>query len=172
MSEKEKESGKGIVGEGYDDLDGQTGNGNCTASSRDKGNVKRDASTVFASASTSASSSTPTPSSSKLSSKPKNTKSQPKSNTPSPSTSASHTLTALALTFLGTASAQPSSTRAHSSLALTLEGRKGGEVWLFDCGEGTQGRIMQSGGGEGKVKVKMGKVGKVFLTHLHGEVCL
>ncbi|KAF9464400.1 Metallo-hydrolase/oxidoreductase [Collybia nuda] len=62
------------------------------------------------------------------------------------------------ITFLGTASAQPSSTRNHSSLALHL----GGDVWLFDCGEGTQHQIQKS-------RVKMGKIEKVFITHTHGD---
>ncbi|KAF7352651.1 Metallo-hydrolase oxidoreductase [Mycena venus] len=62
------------------------------------------------------------------------------------------------LTFLGTASAQPSSTRNHSSLALRL----GSDVWLFDCGEGTQSRLQQS-------IVKMGRIEKIFITHTHGD---
>ncbi|KAJ7682634.1 beta-lactamase-like protein [Mycena polygramma] len=62
------------------------------------------------------------------------------------------------LTFLGTASAQPSSTRIHSSLAL----RRGADVWLFDCGEGTQQRLQQS-------VVRMGKIDKIFITHTHGD---
>ncbi|CAK5275401.1 unnamed protein product [Mycena citricolor] len=61
------------------------------------------------------------------------------------------------VTFLGTASAQPSSTRVHSSLAFRLSA----DVWLFDCGEGTQSRLQKSA-------VKMGKIEKIFLTHLHG----
>jgi hypothetical protein len=67
-------------------------------------------------------------------------------------------LTALQVTFLGTASAQPSSTRNHSSLALHL----GGDVWLFDCGEATQHQLQKS-------IVKMGKIEKIFITHTHGE---
>ncbi|KAI0082523.1 Metallo-hydrolase/oxidoreductase [Panus rudis PR-1116 ss-1] len=67
-------------------------------------------------------------------------------------------LSSVKITFLGTASAQPSSTRNHSSLALHL----GGDVWLFDCGEANQHRIQQS-------SVKMGKIHKIFITHTHGD---
>ncbi|KAI5830551.1 Metallo-hydrolase/oxidoreductase [Schizophyllum commune Tattone D] len=62
------------------------------------------------------------------------------------------------VTFLGTASAAPSSTRNHSSLALRLDGG----VWLFDCGEATQHRLQKS-------QVKMGKIEKIFITHTHGD---
>ena len=67
----------------------------------------------------------------------------------------------IALTFLGTASAQPSSTRNHSALALRL----GRDVWLFDCGEATQHQLQKS-------TVKMGKIEKIFITHTHGERCI
>jgi len=70
-------------------------------------------------------------------------------------------LSSLNITFLGTASAQPSSTRNHSALALRL----GADVWLFDCGEATQHQVQKSG-------VKMGKINKIFITHTHGEYSL
>ncbi|KAG5648923.1 hypothetical protein DXG03_000272 [Asterophora parasitica] len=63
----------------------------------------------------------------------------------------------VSITFLGTASAQPSSTRNHSALALHL----GRDVWIFDCGEATQHQIQKSG-------VKMGRIEKIFITHTHG----
>ena len=66
-------------------------------------------------------------------------------------------LSSVHITFLGTASAQPSSTRNHSALALRLSG----DVWLFDCGEATQHQIQKS-------EVKMGKIEKIFITHTHG----
>ncbi|KAI0310382.1 beta-lactamase-like protein [Amylostereum chailletii] len=62
------------------------------------------------------------------------------------------------ITILGTASAQPSSSRNHSSLALRLNS----DVWLFDCGEATQHQIQRSG-------VKMGRIEKIFITHTHGD---
>ncbi|KAI1796078.1 Metallo-hydrolase/oxidoreductase [Ganoderma leucocontextum] len=68
------------------------------------------------------------------------------------------TLSSVNLTILGSASAQPSSTRNHSALALRLDG----DVWLFDCGEATQHQIQKS-------SVKIGKVQKIFITHTHGD---
>ncbi|KAI0722640.1 Metallo-hydrolase/oxidoreductase [Earliella scabrosa] len=68
------------------------------------------------------------------------------------------TLSSVNITILGSASAQPSSTRNHSALALRLDG----DVWLFDCGEATQHQIQKS-------SVKMGKIQKIFITHTHGD---
>lgn len=68
------------------------------------------------------------------------------------------TLSSINITILGSASAQPSSTRNHSALALRL----GGDVWLFDCGEATQHRVQKS-------TVKMGRIQKIFITHTHGK---
>jgi hypothetical protein len=79
---------------------------------------------------------------------------------PSMTSQATHP-TSLNITFLGTGSAQPSSTRNHSSLALRL----GGDVWLFDCGEATYHQLQKS-------NVKMGKIEKIFITHTHGGIAL
>ena len=65
------------------------------------------------------------------------------------------------LQFLGTASGVPSLTRNHSALAVRLDG----EVWLFDAGEATQHQLQKEAS-----MVKMGKIKKIFLTHLHGAI--
>ena len=68
-------------------------------------------------------------------------------------------LSSIDITFLGTASAQPSSSRNHSSLALKISG----DVWLFDCGEATQHQVQRS------KDVRMGRIRKIFITHTHGD---
>ena len=64
------------------------------------------------------------------------------------------------VTFLGTSSGVPSLTRNVSSLALKLS--QSSEVWLFDCGEGTQHQIMKS-------NIKSSQIKKIFITHMHGD---
>ncbi|MFD1486279.1 ribonuclease Z [Lacticaseibacillus baoqingensis] len=63
--------------------------------------------------------------------------------------------------FLGTGAGSPSKTRNVSSLALKLLDERN-EVWLFDCGEGTQHQIL-------KTSIRPRKVTKIFITHLHGD---
>ena len=64
------------------------------------------------------------------------------------------------ITFLGTSSGVPTRARNVSSLALRLPQRA--EVWLFDCGEGTQHQILRS-------DVKVSQLSKIFITHMHGD---
>lgn len=55
----------------------------------------------------------------------------------------------------------PSSRRNVSSVALRFTDRKNA-FWLFDCGEGTQHQLLRS-------PLKLSKLEKVFITHLHGD---
>jgi ribonuclease Z len=64
------------------------------------------------------------------------------------------------ITFLGTSSGVPTRSRNVSSIAMRLPQRA--EVWLFDCGEGTQHQIMRS-------DVKASQISKIFITHMHGD---
>ena len=64
------------------------------------------------------------------------------------------------ITFLGTSSGVPTLTRNVSSLALKLS--QSAEVWLFDCGEGTQHQLMKS-------NIKSSQIKKIFITHMHGD---
>lgn len=66
----------------------------------------------------------------------------------------------LQLTFLGTSSGVPTRSRNVSSIALRLPQRA--EVWLFDCGEGTQHQILRS-------DVKISQITRIFVTHMHGD---
>jgi ribonuclease Z len=61
---------------------------------------------------------------------------------------------------LGTASALPTEDRHLSSVALERKGR----VLLFDCGEGTQYRLMHA-------DLSRVRVDAIFITHLHGDHC-
>ncbi|HFI0174814.1 TPA: ribonuclease Z [Streptococcus suis] len=63
--------------------------------------------------------------------------------------------------FLGTGAGQPSKSRNVSSLALKLLDEIN-QVWLFDCGEGTQNQILET-------TIRPRKVAKIFITHLHGD---
>src|SRR5207302_6703055 len=62
------------------------------------------------------------------------------------------------IVLLGTSSAVPTLTRGLSSTALVREG----DVFLFDCGEGTQLQLMRSG-------VKRSRIHSIFIGHLHGD---
>ena len=64
------------------------------------------------------------------------------------------------ITFLGTSSGVPTLTRNVSSLALKLS--QSSDVWLFDCGEGTQHQIMKS-------NIKSSQIKKIFISHMHGD---
>lgn len=63
--------------------------------------------------------------------------------------------------FLGTGAGMPSKQRNVTSIALKLLAERK-EVWLFDCGEGTQHQILST-------SLKPRKVSKLFITHLHGD---
>ncbi len=64
------------------------------------------------------------------------------------------------ITFLGTSSGVPTRSRNVSSVALKLPQRA--EVWLFDCGEGTQHQILRS-------DIRTSQLTRIFITHLHGD---
>jgi ribonuclease Z len=54
----------------------------------------------------------------------------------------------------------PTRSRNVSCVALRLPQR--GEVWLFDCGEGTQHQLLRS-------ELKLSQIRRIFITHLHGD---
>ena len=64
------------------------------------------------------------------------------------------------ITFLGTSSGVPTRSRNVSSVALRLAQRA--EIWLFDCGEGTQHQLMRS-------DLKSSQIRRIFITHMHGD---
>ncbi len=64
------------------------------------------------------------------------------------------------ITFLGTSSGVPTLSRNVSSIALKLS--QSAEVYLFDCGEGTQHQLMRS-------NIKSSQIKKIFITHMHGD---
>ncbi|MEB3210948.1 MAG: ribonuclease Z [Leptolyngbyaceae bacterium] len=64
------------------------------------------------------------------------------------------------ITFLGTSSGVPTRSRNVSSIALRLPQRA--DIWLFDCGEGTQHQILRS-------ELKVSQITRIFVTHMHGD---
>ena len=64
----------------------------------------------------------------------------------------------LKVVFLGTGAAIPSLRRGLPSLAILREG----EIFLCDCGEGTQLRLLQAG-------LPPSRVSTIFVSHLHGD---
>jgi ribonuclease Z len=64
----------------------------------------------------------------------------------------------VSVTFLGTGGSVPSKFRNLPSVLL----RRGPEVMLFDCGEGTQRQFLQAKAGTNR---KM----RIFISHLHGD---
>jgi ribonuclease Z len=64
------------------------------------------------------------------------------------------------ITFLGTSSGVPTRSRNVSSVALRLPQRA--EIWLFDCGEGTQHQLQRS-------EIKNSQIRRIFITHMHGD---
>jgi ribonuclease Z len=65
------------------------------------------------------------------------------------------------LTTLGTSSAIPTRDRGLSATALRLDD---GRVWLVDCGEGTQQRLIDT-------DLRLSRIERILLTHLHGDHC-
>jgi ribonuclease Z len=61
---------------------------------------------------------------------------------------------------LGTASAVPTAERHLSALAVERKGR----ILLFDCGEGTQYRLLHA-------DLNRARIDAIFVTHLHGDHC-
>ncbi|MGV0028357.1 ribonuclease Z [Phormidesmis priestleyi] len=64
------------------------------------------------------------------------------------------------ITFLGTSSGVPTRSRNVSGVALRLPQRA--EVWLFDCGEGTQHQFLRS-------DLRVSQIRRIFVTHMHGD---
>ena len=62
------------------------------------------------------------------------------------------------IVLLGTSSAVPTLSRGLSATAVVRDG----DVFLFDCGEGTQVQIMRS-------SVKRSRIHSIFIGHLHGD---
>src|SRR3712207_2781006 len=65
------------------------------------------------------------------------------------------------LVFLGTSSGAPTIRRGLSSVVLV----RGGELLLFDAGEGMQRNFIKAGLG-------MNRKMKIFITHMHADHCI
>lgn len=67
-------------------------------------------------------------------------------------------MTQLRIIFLGTGGSWPTIKRNVSSIAV----KRGNEILLFDCGEGTQRQFQKS-------KISYMQISKIFITHFHGD---
>ena len=64
----------------------------------------------------------------------------------------------LGVTILGNNSALPAYERHPTSQVVTLDD----QLFLVDCGEGTQIQMI-------KYKIRRGKISHIFISHLHGD---
>lgn len=62
--------------------------------------------------------------------------------------------------FFGTSSGVPTRNRNVSAVGFKPSARR--EWWLFDCGEGTQHRVLNS-------NYSLADLSKIFITHMHGD---
>ena len=62
------------------------------------------------------------------------------------------------IVFLGTGGTYPSKVRNVTSIAVQLPG----EVFMFDCGEGTQRQLMSS-------SISFMKISRIFISPLHAD---
>ncbi|MBN1281002.1 MAG: ribonuclease Z [Candidatus Thermoplasmatota archaeon] len=67
-------------------------------------------------------------------------------------------MTQLSIIFLGTGGSWPTVQRNVTSLAI----KRGSEILLFDCGEGTQRQFQKS-------NLSYMQISKIFITHFHGD---
>jgi ribonuclease Z len=67
-------------------------------------------------------------------------------------------MTQLRIIFLGTGGSWPTVKRNVSSVAI----KRGSEILLFDCGEGTQRQFQKS-------NLSYMQISKIFITHFHGD---
>ncbi|MGB1585843.1 MAG: ribonuclease Z [Thermoplasmatota archaeon] len=66
----------------------------------------------------------------------------------------------MSITFLGTGASWPTAARGMSGIAV----KRGGEVLLWDCGEGTQRQLQRS-------ELSYQQISQIWLTHYHGDHC-